>query len=144
GRGACAHCGFCEGFGCGMGAKSSTVASVIPVAEKTGRCEIRPTWYVRKVEVDTHGRATGAIYFDAARREIFQRARTVVLCSNGVETPRLLLMSKSKSFPHGLATSSGLVRKYLMWDNGAEACGVFERPLNEHKSIQVTRVLHDY
>ena len=144
GRGACTHCGFCESFGCEMRAKSSTLATVIPIAEKTGRCEIRPNCYVRKVEVDRHGRATGAVYFDASRREVLQRARTVVVCANGVETPRLLLMSKSSRFPQGLANSSGLVGTHLMWDNGAQACGVFEHPLNEYKSIQVTRVLHDY
>lgn len=42
GRGACVHCGFCESFGCEIRAKSSTLATVIPLAEKTGRCEIRP------------------------------------------------------------------------------------------------------
>ena len=144
GRGACTHCGFCEYFGCEMRAKSSTLVTVIPIAEKTGKCEIRPNSYVRKIELDKNGRATGAIYFDAAKREILQRARVVVLCANGVETPRLLLMSKSNRFPHGLANSSGLVGKHLMWDNGAQASGYFEHPLNEYKSIQVTRVLHDY
>ncbi len=144
GRAACVHCGFCEFFGCEMRAKSSTLVSVIPQAEKTGRCEIRPNSYVRKIETDAHGRVTGAVYFDANRREIFQKAKAVVLCSNGAETARLLLMSKSKRFPQGLANSSGLVGKYLMWDNGAEALGLFEQPLNEYKSIVVTRVLHDY
>jgi choline dehydrogenase-like flavoprotein len=144
GRSACVHCGFCEYFGCEMRAKSSTLVSVIPIAEKTGRCEIRPNSYVRKIETDGHGRVTGAVYFDANRREIFQKAKAVVLCSNGAETARLLLMSKSKRFPQGLANSSGLVGKYLMWDNGAEALGLFEQPLNEYKSIVVTRVLHDY
>ena len=127
-----------------MRAKSSTLVTVIPLAEKTGRCEIRPNSYVRKIEIGRQGRVTGAVYFDAARREVFQRAKIVVVCANGVETPRLLLMSKSGRFPQGLANSSGLVGKYLMWDNGAEAGGVFEHPLNEYKSIQVTRVLHDY
>src|SRR5215470_1617746 len=42
GRGACLHCGFCEYFGCEVRAKSSTLATVIPMAEKSGRCEIRP------------------------------------------------------------------------------------------------------
>ena len=144
GRAACANCGFCESFGCEMRAKSSTLVSVIPVAEKTGRCEIRPNSYVRKIETDAHGRVTGAVYFDANRREVFQRAKAVVLCANGVETTRLLLMSKSKRFPQGLANSSGLVGKYLMWDTGGEALGVFEHPLNEYKGIQVTRVVHDY
>jgi choline dehydrogenase-like flavoprotein len=68
----------------------------------------------------------------------------VVLCANGIESPRLLLQSKSGHFPHGLANSSGLVGKYLMWDNGNFASGLFEHPLNEFKSIQVTRVIHDY
>jgi choline dehydrogenase-like flavoprotein len=144
GRAACTHCGFCEYYGCEMRAKSSTLVTVIPVAEKTGRCEIRPNCYVRKVEVDVQGRASGAVYFDPARREVLQRAKVVVVCANGVETPRLLLMSKSNRFPHGLANSSGLVGKHLMWDNGAQVCGYFEHPLNEYKSIQVTRVLHDY
>ncbi|MGA2880192.1 MAG: GMC family oxidoreductase [Bryobacteraceae bacterium] len=144
GRAACVHCGFCEYFGCEMRAKSSTLVSVIPVAEKTGRCEIRPNSYVRKLETDARGRVTGAVYFDANRREIFQRAKAVVLCANGAETARLLLLSKSKRFPQGLANSSGMVGKYLMWDNGGSAMGLFEHPLNEYKGIQVTRVIHDY
>ena len=144
GRAACANCGFCESFGCEMRAKSSTLVSVIPVAEKTGRCEIRPHCYVRKIQTDDAGRATGAIYFDRDRREIFQHAKVVFVCANGAETPKLLLMSKSKRFPDGLANSSGLVGKYLMWDNGAPAQGLFEHPLNEYKGIQVTRLIHDY
>jgi choline dehydrogenase-like flavoprotein len=144
GRAACVNCGFCEYFGCEVRAKSSSLVSVIPIAEKTGRCEIRPNSYVRKIETDAQGRATGAVYFDANRREIFQRAKAVVVCANGAETARLLLLSKSKRFPEGLANSSGLVGKYLMWDTGGLAMGLFEHPLNEYKGIQVTRVIHDY
>jgi choline dehydrogenase-like flavoprotein len=88
------------------------------MAEKTGRCEIRANCYVRKIEVDDAGRATGAVYFDAQRREVLQRAKAVFVCANGVETPKLLLLSRSKRFPQGLANSSGIVGKYLMWDNG--------------------------
>ncbi len=144
GRGACVHCGFCEQFGCEMRSKSSTLATVIPIAEKTGNCELRPDAYVRKIQTDAQGRVTGAIYFDKRRREVMQRAKAVVVCANGAETPRLLLMSKSNRYPQGLANSSGLVGKNLMVDLWAEAYGLFEHPLNEYKSIQVTRVLHDY
>ncbi|MBI3693286.1 MAG: GMC family oxidoreductase, partial [Acidobacteria bacterium] len=144
GRAACVHCGFCMGFGCEVGAKSSTLASVIPLAEKTGRCEIRPHSYVRKIEVDKSGRATGAIYFDQRGKEVFQRAKAVVLCANGAETPRLLLMSKSNRFPQGLANSSGVVGKYLMFTGGSLAGGLFEHPLNEYKSVMVTRIIHDF
>ncbi len=144
GRGGCTHCGFCSWFGCEMRSKSSTLATVIPVAERTGRCEIRPESYVRKIETDKSGRATGVLYFDVNRRETIQRARAVVVCANGVETPRLLLMSKSNLFPNGLANSSGLVGKCLMWDLFTEVNGLFEHPLNEFKSIRATRVIHDY
>ena len=144
GRAACVNCGFCESFGCEVRAKSSTLVSVIPTAEKTGRCEIRPNSYVRKIEIDDAGRVTGAVYFDRNRRETFQRAKAVFVCANGAETPKLLLLSKSKRFPAGLANSSGLVGRYLMWDNGGSAQGLFDHPLNEYKGIQVTRLIHDH
>jgi choline dehydrogenase-like flavoprotein len=144
GRAACVHCGFCSRFGCEVGAKSSSLASVIPMAVRTGKCEIRPDSYVRKIQTDDRGRVTGAIYFDKNRNEVFQKARAVVLCANGAESPRLLLMSKSNRFPQGLANSSGLVGKYLMFDTGSIAHASFEHPLNEYKSAEVTRVVHDY
>ena len=144
GRHACMHCGFCEAFGCEWGAKSSTLATVIPIAERTGRCEIRPHSYVHQVELNAQGRVTGTAYFDSQKREQRQRAKAVILCANGAETPRLLLMSKSRQFPNGLANSSGLVGKYLMFDAGAMSAGVFEHPLNDFKSVHVSRVLHDF
>jgi choline dehydrogenase-like flavoprotein len=67
-----------------------------------------------------------------------------VVCANGSETPRLLLMSKSNLFPHGLANSHGNVGTRLMFDNGSYALAYFDHPLNEYKSIVVTRVLHDF
>src|SRR3984893_15986744 len=108
GRSACSHCGFCEFYGCEVKAKSSTLASVIPEAEKTGHCEIRPNSYVRRIETEKAGRITGVIYFDEKKAETFQKAKAVVVCANGAETARLLLLSKSSSFPDGVATSSGV------------------------------------
>lgn len=144
GRLACTHCGFCEGFGCEVKAKSSTLATVIPEALRTGKCELRTGCYVRKIEVDKAGRASGVVYFDARRREVRQRARAVVVCANGAETPRLLLLSKSSRFPDGLANSSGQVGRNLMVDNGSVSMGLFENELKEFKSIQVTRALWDF
>src|SRR5439155_6868558 len=126
GRAPCLQCGFCEGFGCEVQAKSSTLVTVIPAAVRTGRCEIRPESYVRRIEVDRRGRATGAVYFDHGGRERMQRARAVVVCANGAETPRLLLMSASSLFPQGLANYSRLVGKYLLYNGGAFAGGLFE------------------
>jgi choline dehydrogenase-like flavoprotein len=144
GRPGCVHCGFCEYFGCEVNAKSSTLATVVPVAEQTGRCEFRPSSYVRKIAIDTRGRVTGAVYFDSEGREVFQAAKAVVVCANGAETARLLLISQSNLFPQGLANSSGLVGKYLMLESQSFAGGLFEHPLGEYKSVQVTRIIHDF
>jgi choline dehydrogenase-like flavoprotein len=144
GRPGCVHCGFCHGFACEVMAKASTLTTVIPEAEATGRCEVRAESYVARIDTDTRGRATGVTYFDRHRRKRFQRARAVVVCANGAETPRLLLMSASARYPQGLANSSGLVGKYLMFNYTSRALGVFEHELNEHKSVQVTRVVHDF
>ena len=144
GRPACVHCGFCHGFACEVMAKASTLTTMIPEAEATGRCELRSASYVTRIDTDSKGRAAGVAYFDGDRREQFQKARAVVVCANGAETPRLLLNSANARFPQGLANSSGVVGKYLMFNTTARSQGVFEHELNEFKSVQVTRVLHDF
>ena len=144
GRDSCVACGFCLGFGCEVGAKSSSLSAMIPVAEATGRCEIRPNSYVHRIALDKSGRATGVEYFDANRNTQLQRAKAVLLCANGAETPRLLLLSSCSQFPDGLANSSGMVGKNLMPNSGAMAFGVFEEPLNDYKGFAVSRVLHDF
>jgi choline dehydrogenase-like flavoprotein len=144
GRPACVHCGFCHGFACEAQAKASSLVTMIPQAQATGRCEVRAESYVVRVSTSKQGRADGVAYFDTQGREQFQKARAVVLCANGAETPRLLLMSENAKFPQGLANSSGLVGKYLMFNCNARASAVFEHELNEYKSVQVTRVLHDF
>jgi choline dehydrogenase-like flavoprotein len=144
GRAACMNCGFCLGFGCEFGAKSSALASVIPLAEKTGRCEIRPDSYVHRIEMDRNGRAVGAVYFDAQRNVHLQRAKAVILAANGAETPRLLLLSASNQFPNGLANSSGYVGKNLMPNSNVVVNAVFDEPLNDYKGFAVSRVMHDF
>jgi choline dehydrogenase-like flavoprotein len=144
GRPGCAHCGFCSGFGCEVMAKSSTLYTMIPEAEATGRCEIRPHSYVHHVALNKRGRSTGVHYFDQDKHDQFQKARAVVVSANGGETARLLLNSASERFPQGLANSSGLVGKYLMFNQGWQVHAQFEHELNEYKSVQVTRVLHDF
>ncbi len=144
GRSACINCGFCLGFGCEVGAKSSSLAAAIHVAEKTGRCEIRPNSYVHRIELDANGRATGAVYFDEKKNVHLQKAKAVVVCANGAETPRLLLLSANKQFPNGLANSSGFVGKNLMFNSSGISLGVFEHPLNDYKGFAVSRIFHDF
>jgi choline dehydrogenase-like flavoprotein len=144
GRPGCMHCGYCMMYGCEFGAKSSTLVTMIPRAVATGRCEIRPDSIVFRVETDARDRATGVLYRVGDGTERRQRARAVILAANGAETTRLLLLSESPRFPHGLANSSGMVGRHLMFNGQTATYGLFEHPLNEYKSVQVTRIVHDY
>jgi choline dehydrogenase-like flavoprotein len=144
GRAACVNCGFCSGYGCHVAARSSSAVTMLPIAQKTGRCEIRVQSYVREISLDNNGRASGVIYFDAQKREVHQKAKAVILSANGSESARLLLLSKSARFPDGLANSSGVVGKYLMLGGGASASGLFEHPLNEYKGVISGAGIVDY
>ncbi|HSH75412.1 MAG TPA: GMC oxidoreductase, partial [Longimicrobiales bacterium] len=95
-------------------------------------------------ETDGSGRVDRVVYLDPDGLEQAQRARAVVLCGNGAETPRLLLLSESSRFPDGLANSSGLVGRNLMFNGYSQVLGIFPEPLNEHKSVVATRIVMDF
>jgi choline dehydrogenase-like flavoprotein len=143
GRSGCVACGICIGRACEVRAKSSTLVTMVPEAVATGRCEIRPLSYVRKVETSAAGRVTGVTYFDRTRREVTQRAKAVVLSANGCETPKLLLMSATSAFPNGLANSSGQVGRNIMFNSSALRDGMFEHEINGWKGAVVGCVVWD-
>lgn len=144
GRPACIHCGFCNGFGCEVNAKSSSMVAMIPLALASGNCELRTGCTVSRMNTDDSGRVREVVYWEADGTEQAQLAKAVVLCANGAETPRLLLLSESAQFPDGLANSSGMVGKNLMFNGYTSVMGLFDEPVNAYKSIPATRVVHDY
>jgi choline dehydrogenase-like flavoprotein len=144
GRPACIHCGFCMGFGCEANAKSSTLATMIPEALATGKCELRARCAVYRIETGKDGRVSEVQYWDEKGRPQAQKARATVLCANGAETPRLLLMSSSPRFPQGLANGNGRVGHYLMGNSHSITHAVFDEPLHDYKSVQCSRMVHDF
>lgn len=131
GRAPCINLGPCI-MGCAQGAKGSTDVTYWPVAVREG-VELRTRCRVREITVGPDGMATGATYIDAEGREHHQKAEIVVIACNGVGTPRLLLNSQSSQFPDGLANSSGLVGRNLMFHPYALVTGIFEEPLEGYK-----------
>ena len=132
------HCifrGQCH-LGCKVGAKHSTLVSHIPDAIRHG-AEVRTRCMAFEIAVDDSGRATGVRYYradsDGAHREEFQPARMVIVAGYAVETPRLLLNSKSSRFPNGLANSSGLVGKFLMTQAAHIAIGRYDDMIRQYK-----------
>jgi choline dehydrogenase-like flavoprotein len=82
----------------------------------------------REVAVDQRGRATGVSYVDkTTRRDRHVRARIVVLAASACETARIMLNSRSRLFPNGIANGTGLVGRYLMDTVGAGIGGQIPR-----------------
>ncbi len=122
-RAACFYATPC-GRGCSIKANFQSPTVVLPPALATGNLEIRTDAMVREVTVDSAGRATGVHYVDKRTRlDEHASARVVVLAASACESARILLNSKSSSFPDGLANGSGLVGKYLMDTVGAGVSG---------------------
>jgi choline dehydrogenase-like flavoprotein len=128
GRPGCELHGKCM-FGCPIGSKASTDVTYWPKALRKGA--VLKTWArVREISVDAGGRASGAFYYDRRGRLHEQPARVVVVSCNGIGTPRLLLNSKSKLFPRGLANSNGVVGRNFMMHPFRMLEGVFEARMN--------------
>ncbi len=114
GRAACHYCGQC-GRGCQTAsAYSSSQVQVFP-AMKTGLCTVMDMAMAREVLTNGNGKAIGVLYVDKRTREHkIVRGKTVILAASACESSRILMNSKSKEFPNGLANGSGMLGRYLM------------------------------
>jgi choline dehydrogenase-like flavoprotein len=130
GRAACHYCGPCE-RGCITHSYFSSIAATLPAARATRRLTLRPYSVVHSVVYDERrDRATGVRVIDAQTREPLEfQARVIFLCASALESTRILLNSKSRRFPSGLANSSGELGRNLMDHTmGAGAQGTIAAP----------------
>ena len=97
------------------GTLASSVNLLLPEALATGKLQIVPNAVVRELSVDTNtGKVNGAHFLDRhSKRDYFVPARAVVVGASCLESTRLLLNSKSRHYPNGLANSSGVLGHYL-------------------------------
>ena len=114
GRSSCTYCGFCQAFGCHAGAKSSILVTKLPEADATGNLKLLTGTMCYHVNSDSSGRVTGVSYYGPNGSTNTIEAEIVVLGTFIYDNVRLLLLSKTKKFPNGLANSSGQLGKHLM------------------------------
>ncbi|HMX30004.1 MAG TPA: GMC family oxidoreductase, partial [Blastocatellia bacterium] len=113
GRGACHFCGHCMDV-CDVRAVWSSDITVIPEAMATGKLTLKTNALAREILVDKSGLAAGVSFINRLTGQEEQvYARVVVLGCGAVETPRLLLNSKSEKYPNGLANSNDIVGRYF-------------------------------
>jgi choline dehydrogenase-like flavoprotein len=143
GRPRCINAGTCT-MGCRIAAKSSIDVTYIPKAERTRRVDLRAECLARKISVGPDGKARSVVYFDKEGREHEIAARAIVVAGNAVETARLLLLSKSNIFPHGLANSSGLVGKRFMEHLSVFAHGTFSERIDPWRGVPTGGIIQDF
>ena len=114
GRAGCTYCGFCQAFGCHIGAKSSILVTKLPEADRSGNFTLLTGAMVYRVNSDNSGRVTGVSFYGPDGSDNTVQADLVILAPFTYDNTRLLLLSKSANFPNGLANSSGHVGKHFM------------------------------
>jgi choline dehydrogenase-like flavoprotein len=107
----------CEGFGscspiCPTGAQYSAMVHV-EKAERLG-ARVLGNSRVDRLHADAAGRIQRASFTRADGTKGTARGKFFVIAANGIETPRLLLMSASERYPQGLANLSGQVGRHYM------------------------------
>jgi len=126
-RGVCFYCSQCN-RGCTVYADFSSSSCLIKPATKTNNLDVIVNAMVREVLTDSNGLATGVSYVAKDDLQEYQiNAKVVVLAASACESARLLLNSKSKEHPNGLANSSNVVGKYLHDSTGVGLGGVIPK-----------------
>src|SRR5215470_17417230 len=127
GRPACSYCGFCQGFGCHVGAKSSILVTKLVDADKTGNFKLITGAMCYRVNSGNSGRVTGVSYYgpDGSSDNTIE-AEIVIVAPFIYDAVRLLLLSKTDRFPAGLANSSGHLGRHIMSHLGARGFAAFD------------------
>jgi gluconate 2-dehydrogenase alpha chain len=132
-RAGCTYCGFCETFGCMIGAKAQPTNILLPVIAKRKNVSIRTGAWVRRIVHDApegNSKARGVAYIDGKGEEVFQAAELIILASWTLNNTRLLLLSGIGE-AYDPATSEGTLGRNLTHQVVFPAAtAFFEKPLN--------------
>ncbi|MGH9469332.1 MAG: GMC oxidoreductase [Terriglobia bacterium] len=115
GRPPCHYCGACN-WGCDVRARYSSLDVVFPKLQGRRNFTLRPNSAVNTILMDRNtGRARGVTYIDSVTKQDYEvHGKVVVLAASMIESIRILLNSRDRDFPSGLANSSGTLGRYLM------------------------------
>jgi choline dehydrogenase-like flavoprotein len=106
-------CVECAGRICARGCKADARSACMEEALRQPSCRLLENCDVQSLDADnTRVRAVRAMY---KGREVFFKARLVVLSAGAFESPVILLRSASETWPDGLANRSGQVGRNLMF-----------------------------
>ena len=135
-RNPCYYSNYCGSYPCSSGAKGSSRASLIKDALLTNNVTIIPNAFVIKLNTDKNKKIKSAVYLSKEGNKKEIQAKLFVVAAQAVETSRLLLNSKDKNFPNGIANNSGNVGKNFLSSSGGVVSGTFDESNMNLKDLQ--------
>lgn len=141
GRSVCAGFGTCAPI-CPSGAQYAAIIHV-QMAEKAGARVIENA-RVDRLEANANGYVTAAHGKRADGTPFLARGRIFVVAANGIESPRLLMMSTSERYAKGLCPSSGQLGRNFMDHPGILCHLLMPQPVYQGRGPQSTMVSYTY
>jgi gluconate 2-dehydrogenase alpha chain len=92
-RKACVYCGFCRDYGCHVGAKTTTLDTMMPRALATGNLELLTNCRVQHVNVEAEGLGRSISHIDAKGERHEASGDLVILSAYPLENTHLMLVS---------------------------------------------------
>jgi len=119
-RRGCYYSNFCGSYGCSSGAKGSARVALLQ------KCDAKVITDAFVYKLDSNKKKiTKAYYYTKLGFAHSVEAKIFVLAAQAIESSRLLLNSKNRHFPNGMANSSGEVGKNLIFSAGGSGSGRF-------------------
>ncbi len=149
----CEECGMCSGYGCPIDAKNSTLVTAIEAAQATGNLDLKTGYMVSRIEWkrDPGTIRVTKIWYRSFSRDTDGRPipnpeypfevgpdDRVIVAADGIETPRLFLLSGLDELDR-----SGQLGRNLMTNHLPAALGFFSDLVNSHRGVYTTHVIDD-
>jgi choline dehydrogenase-like flavoprotein len=142
GRPPCNYCGNCS-RGCPLGDKGSADVTFIRKAENTRRLSLKENSRLVRIHPARDGHIASIEYVTG---KTSHRVDTpvVVLAAGAIQTPRILLSSKSRKYPEGLANSSAQVGRNFMETLFWSSSGIVPQLTNSHVGLPSDAICWDF
>jgi len=127
---------------CPIGAKWD--ASVHAAKAKHLNARLETDAVVTKIDVGVDGRVRGLRFLRPDLSEGKAKGKLFVIAAHAIETPKLLLMSRSERTPNGVANGSGMVGRNLMGQIDQVTVGLTREPVYPYRGPLGTSGIVEY
>lgn len=137
-RNACYYSNYCGSYACSSGGKGSARAALLQPVLNNKNLTIISNAQVFKLNTNAKKKIESVSYFTPEKNIKTIKAKIFVVACQAMESCRLLLNSKDKNFPNGVANNSGNVGKNFLSTGGGFLSGEFDQSNLPLKDLMTT------